>query len=255
MEALLAVVVGIFGLCFGSFVTLASYRLPRGEGVVKGASRCPSCNHALGIRDLFPVFSWVVSCAQCRYCNKSVHWRYPAIELITAAAFLSLYMRFGVTWQMLVLSLFAVALLVMIVADFEHYIIPDEVHYALLPLGAVYRIFNHVPLMEITGGLGLGLGIGLALRYGYQLLKKREGLGWGDVKFLAVVGLWLGTTPIVPFLFFSGVMGVCTALIWRLLGKGAIFPFGPALAFSLYFCVVYPEVPEAFWNLQRAFYQ
>jgi prepilin signal peptidase PulO-like enzyme (type II secretory pathway) len=142
-------------------------------------------------------------------------------------------------------------LLILIAADFEHYLIPDEVHWALLPLGAAHRFLAGAGLAEMTAGLLLGLGLGLSLRYGYSALRKKEGLGWGDVKFLAVAGLWLGLEPFVPFLFFSGLFGVATGLLWRRLGRGKLFPFGPSLALALFLCVVYPEASQAFWDLYR----
>ncbi len=237
------------GLCFGSFITLASYRLPRGEDVIVRPSRCPQCGTKLGVRDLFPVLSWLASRARCRHCQKPVHWRYPATELVTALLFLLAYQRLGIGWPLACVLGLAVGLMVMVVADFEHYIIPDEVHWFLLPLGVAYGIAVERDWTEILSGAGLGLGIGLALCYGYKFLRGREGLGFGDVKFLAVVGTWIGVLPMVPFLFLSGLLGIATALLWRLLKRGEYYPFGPALAASLFICVLYPEVPAAFWNM------
>ena len=102
---------------------------------------------------------------------------------------------------------------------------------------------------QVVGGLVAGLTLGLALHYGYRHLRKMEGLGFGDVKFLAVAGLWLGLQSIVPFLFFSGLLGVGTGMLWRLLGRGAVFPFGPALAVAMFLCVAYPELALHFWDM------
>jgi leader peptidase (prepilin peptidase) / N-methyltransferase len=248
------VIILFLGLSCGSFITLASYRLPRDEDIIFTPSRCTACNRSLKPRDLVPVFSWLANCMECRFCHKPVHWRYPMIEIITAGAFALIYARHGVSWEAGLLALLAIGLLIMIVADFEHYIIPDEVHYLLAPTGIAYRLFTGTHWFDVAAGFLLGLAIGLALRFGYQWLRKREGLGWGDVKFFAIVGLWLGVVPLVPFLFFAGLFGVLTALMWRSMGKGALFPFGPALALALFACVLYPEMPQAFWNLQRALY-
>jgi Flp pilus assembly protein protease CpaA len=145
--------------------------------------------------------------------------------------------------------LLAVVLLIMIVADLEHYIIPDSVHVVLLPLGFAYHYFHVSKPSEVLGGLGLGLALGLSLHYGYFYLRKKHGLGFGDVKFLAVAGFWLGMAPIVPFLFYAGLFGVFTGILWRTLNRGAVFPFGPALAVSLFMCIAYPEIPAQFWGL------
>lgn len=238
----------IIGLCFGSFVTLASYRLPREEDIVRKPSRCPSCDTVLRIPDLFPVLSWLRQGGKCRHCRVPIHWRYPVIELITGLLFVLAYQRYGLTLSAFCLMAVAVVLMVMIVADFEHYIIPDQVHLALLPLGLAHAAVTGRDWGDVAGGFLLGMGIGLALYHGYSRLRKREVLGYGDVKFLAVAGLWLGTLNIVPFLFLSGLVGTVTGLFWRLLGRGVYYPFGPALAAAFYLCVMYPELPAAFWH-------
>lgn len=239
-----------FGLVFGSFVTCASYRLPRGEDVVRKPSHCTACGVTLGFKDLFPVVSWLVAKGKCRHCGTRVHWRYPLIEIACAAAFLFIYLRYGLTPQGVMLALFAVALLIMIVVDFEHYIIPDEIHWALLPLGVAYHYFRGTPFTDAAVSMVLGAAIGLALHHSYRLIRKKEGLGFGDVKFLGVAGLWLGSVMLFPpFLFFSGALGVLTGLFWRFLGLGERFPFGPALAAALFICVAIPEWPALFWAL------
>ena len=236
------------GLVFGSFVTCASYRLPLEQDIVKKPSYCPRCNVRLGFFDLWPVFSWALAKGKCRHCHAPVSVRYPAIEMLTASAFLYIYAEYGLTLQAALLMLMAVALLIMIVADLEHYIIPDQVHVFLLPLGLAYHYALGTDPLSVLYGFLAGLAIGLTLHHGYRFLRKKEGLGFGDVKFFAVAGLWLTLKPIVPFLFFSGVLGVAFGLLWRLLGKGAVFPFGPALALSLFLCIAYPSVPAWFWT-------
>lgn len=239
----------VSGLVFGSFITCASWRLPREEDVVKKPSYCPCCNTKLGFRDLWPVLSWATAGGKCRHCKAKVHWRYPATELATVAVFFLLYDRFGLTSQSIVLGLLAVALLIMIVVDFEHYIIPDEIHYFLLPLGVFYHWIMQSDRGDVVGGVIVGLLIGPGLHYGYRWLRKKEGLGFGDVKFMLVAGLWLGLTAMPPFLFFSGALGVALGLFWRAIGRGPRFPFGPALAAAMFLCLVYPEIPAIFWAL------
>jgi prepilin signal peptidase PulO-like enzyme (type II secretory pathway) len=239
------------GLVFGSFITCASWRLPREEDIVKPPSYCPVCNTRLGFKDLWPVLSWATAKGKCRHCKAPVSVRYPLTEIATAAIFFLLYERFGITSQSIVLALLAVALLIMIVVDFEHTIIPDEIHYFLLPLGIFYHWIMKTDLGDVAGGVIVGLIIGPGLHYGYRWIRKKEGLGFGDVKFLAVAGLWLGLTAMPPFLFFSGVIGVALGLFWRMIGRGPRFPFGPALATALFLCLVYPEAVVWFWNLFR----
>ena len=237
------------GLTFGSLVTLVSYRLPLGEDIAIKPSRCPKCETKLRFLDLWPVLSWLLSCGRCRYCKAPISPRYPLTELVTASMFLLLYMKYGLTLQAILLALMGVALMVMIVVDIEHYIIPDQVHYILLPLALAYHVVVGTPAESAAMGFLLGAAIGLALHHGYRMIRKKEGLGFGDVKFLAVAGLWLGLKPIVPFLFFAGLFGVATGLLWRVIGKGPIFPFGPSLACSLFLCIVFPVASNMFWNI------
>ena len=241
------------GLCFGSFATMASYRLPRSEGIVFTPSHCTLCNARLRVADLFPVMSWLAQKGKCRHCGTGIHYRYPLIECATAAVFLSLYFRYGFNLPSVLLMMLAVCMVIFFVTDFEHRIIPDEIQIAMLLIGVVFRILIEIPLEEIISGAVVGLLIGLGLRYGYSFLRNREGLGWGDVKFLFVVGVWIGVTPLLPFLFFSGVLGVATAMVWRMMGKGAEFPFGPALGMSMFLCIIYPQLPNAFWNMHQLF--
>lgn len=238
------------GLVFGSFITLASYRLPLGEGIIRGPSRCPSCRTSLGFKDLWPVLSWLAHKGCCRHCRARISVRYPLIELVTAGIFLLLYARYGLSPAGIMLAFFSVILLIMIVADFEHYIIPDEVHLALLPLGVIYHWLASSPLDAVAVSCAFGAALGLMLHHGYRFLRKKEGLGFGDVKFLAVAGLWLGNIMLFPpFLLFSGLLGIMTGLAWRALGLGERFPFGPALAAALFLCVAYPEFPALFWAM------
>lgn len=237
------------GLSLGSFVTLASWRLPREEDVVLTPSRCPACRTRLTVRDLVPLFSWLLARGACRHCGAKISRRYPLIELLTAALVLAIYFRHGFTPETALLSLLGVSLLILIVTDLEHFLIPDELHWAMLALGLTYALWTGRPWEEVLAGFLLGMGTGLLLHHGYRWLRHKEGLGFGDVKFFAVAGLWLGLKPFVPFLFFSGLFGVCVGLAWRVAGKGAVFPFGPALALALLLGVAWPEIYNLFWNI------
>ena len=241
----------VLGTCFGSLVTLLSWRLPRDEKVGAVRSQCPACKTKLGMRDLVPVLSWVLAKGKCRYCGTGVHWRYPVIELLTGAATLGLAYITGVTILYLWVLILVISVITLIVTDLEHYIIPDELQIVMLIAGIGFCISAEVPYEVPVYGFVTGAAVGLGLKYGYLFLRNKDGLGMGDVKLLAVVGVWLGAEALVPFLFYSGVVGVLSALIWRALGKGEVFPFGPALAITLVVCLLFPQAPDAFWHLDR----
>ena len=233
------------GLAFGSFITCASYRLPLAIDVVRRPSFCPTCEARLGFWDLVPVFSWVFARGKCRYCACKISARYPLIEVVTAAIFVALYAGYGLTPQGFILAGMAVALLIMIVADLEHYIIPDSVHLLLAPLAIAYRLAADSLSLDIVWSFGLLSALALLLHYGYGALRGRDVLGFGDVKFFAVAGLWLDAGAIPVFLLLSGVLGVVLGLVWqKILGRGQLFPFAPALAIALFLCVIFPEYAE-----------
>ncbi len=238
----------IVGLCFGSFVTMLSWRLPRGENWMGGPSHCPHCNKNLGVKDLFPVLSWLTSGGKCRGCGVKISARYPLTELAQAALFLWVYWQFGLTPEGIILMAASVAIMIMVVIDFEHYILPDSMQVVLAVLALAFTYQTGKPWVDVVSGFGIGLSTGLALCYGYKWLMKKDGLGFGDVKLLAVVGLWLTPYEMVPFLFYSGAFGVATGLIWRALGQGKIFPFGPALLLAMFLLVVEPQAYELFWH-------
>ncbi len=245
----LAAIAFMVGTSFGSFVSLASYRLPRSLDVVRKPSMCPSCGATLRARDLVPLFSWLLAGGKCRHCGEGISPRYPLIELLLGLAFLLFYMQYGLTLEAVMLALLVTTLLLLIVADAETGLLPDEAQIALLLLGIGYHYMLETEYVIPLYGLAAGLVVGLGLRYGYRILKKRDGLGLGDVKFFAIAGLWLGITGLVPFFMLSGILGIATALLWRLLGRGEIFPFGPALAVSLGLCVIFPVVPAFVWQV------
>ncbi len=131
--------------------------------------------------------------------------------------------------------------MIMIVADLEHFIIPDCVHVILLPLACAYHYINNTLNPDILWGFLLMTGLALLLHYGYSKFRGRTMLGYGDVKFFAIVGVWLDFSAIPVFLLISGILGILLGLLWRAIGKGAVFPFGPALAIALFICVIYPD--------------
>ena len=252
LSPLIYVLIAALGACFGSLVTLLSWRIPRREPIGMTRSRCPSCLTPLSIPDLFPILSWCIHKGRCHHCHVSVHWRYPATELICAGLFTLIAAHSGISMESLCLAALATLLLTLIVIDFEHYIIPDSLQLLLAALALIYHfgIHNTHPATMLTS-LGVGLGTGWMLQSGYRKLRHKEGLGTGDVKFLAVAGLWLDIPLMVSLFFYAGLLGILTAIIWRLMGKGAKFPFGPALAISMFLLILYPEQLNLLTLLQQ----
>ena len=229
----------ILGLCLGSFATAIIHRIPRGiswisnHGGTPARSACPSCGHVLGIGDLVPLFSWILSRGRCRYCGARISCFYPFVEMSTALAVLALYAVWGAALPALCLYLSVPFLIAALVIDWRHMILPDSINVALFILAALFiaaqgdvgKALNHGAAGIILAG-GLYLTGALVGR-----IKGRAALGLGDIKFLFPAGIFLGMEALPSYLIFAGILGVLSALIRR----GGAFPFGPALIISLYF--------------------
>ncbi len=226
----------LLGLVLGSFVTAMSARLVGENAQIQGKTRscCPACGHVLTVRELVPLGSYLWQRGRCRHCHTSIHWRYPVIELVMLLVAAATYARWGIGLDALLALSTATALMILWVADWETYLLPDEGQLALLGMVTLWQWRVPLGWQEMAWGLALSGGVGLLLHYGYYVWKKRHGLGFGDVKLLATSGLLLGIWHIPQFLLMSGVAGVVLGLIWRYaLGRGQYFPFGPALLFAL----------------------
>jgi leader peptidase (prepilin peptidase)/N-methyltransferase len=233
--------------------------VPRGVSVSFERSRCPHCRHALGIPDLVPIFSWAALRGRCRFCKAPIGWRYPLIELATLGLCLAFYARFGFSAQTLVLYCMAPVIVAAADIDFAFKILPDSLNAAILALAATDIAANGLlssdPPGFITdhaegavGGMVLYAATSLILRYICMKALKKDPLGWGDVKFFAAAGFWLGTNPLAfsHFLLAAGIMGVVIALAWRKIHKEAEFPFGPALLAALVIILLLEPPPFIF---------
>lgn len=249
---LIAVLAAFIGASIGSFLTLVTYRLPRDEKIGLSRSRCPACATTLKARDLFPILSWLLSAGKCRYCKTRVSARYPLTELACAIGTVLAMHDYGVSLQAFAIAGLWWCIVAVFVTDLEHYIILDEVQIALIAFGALYHYAIGTAFMDVAIGAVTGLLIGLALKYGFLLLRKKDGLGWGDVKLLFGCGIWLASAiSFVPFLFFAGLAGIVFGLLWRISGRGEIFPFGPSLVACLLALTLHPEWMQFFWQLYQ----
>ncbi|TAN51476.1 MAG: prepilin peptidase [Rhodospirillales bacterium] len=235
LPSLLAYLVfALYGLATGSLAGALSYRLPRRQPVIFDRSRCPSCNATLSAVDLIPVFTWLFTKGRCRHCGAKVSARYPLIELTVTGLFLLSLALAPNLWAAVCLAFLGAGLVVLVVADLEMRLLPDPIQLGLALLAVGWRAATGGDWAQMLIGGVAGLGTALLLRWGFFLIRKRQGLGLGDVKFLGVAGLWLGLDGLPLFCFTAGVLGVLFGLAWRALGHGKVFPFGPSLAVSLF---------------------
>jgi leader peptidase (prepilin peptidase)/N-methyltransferase len=245
-DAVFAVLAGILGLIFGSFGTVVAHRIPRRESFVRGRSRCPACGQAIAARDNLPVLSFLVQRGRCRNCRAPISWRYPAMEIATAALFVTAALRFGISVEAVVYAALFWTLVVLAAIDLEHKLLPNRVVYPAFVVGwaglALGAFLDGSPERLLDAGLG-------ALTFGGLLFVVAfiypAGMGGGDVKLAFVLGTFLGyvggigVTLVGMFLAFllGGVIGVVVMVATGGNRKYQL-PFGPFLASGTIIAIV-----------------
>ena len=224
----------IFGAAIGSFLNVCIFRLPAGTSIIKPSSQCPHCHHPIRFYDNIPIISFAVLGGRCRHCKAKISWRYPLVELITAFLSLLLFLKFGLSWNYLVFFVFTAVLIVITFIDLDHQIIPDILTLPGIPLFFLAAVFIvKLSWVEALLGLLIGGGVLFVIAFVYELITKREGMGGGDIKLLAMIGGFLGWKSLIFVLLFSSfsgaLIGIAAMIIKKQDTKYAI-PFGPFLS-------------------------
>jgi leader peptidase (prepilin peptidase)/N-methyltransferase len=224
----------IFGAVVGSFLNVCIFRLPAKTSIIKPLSQCPHCHHPIRFYDNIPIISFIVLRGKCRDCDGKISWRYPLVELITAVLSLLLFLQFGLTLRFLIFFIFTAVLIVITFIDLDHQIIPDVLTLPGIPIFFLLAIFVvKITWLEALIGLLIGGGVLFAIAFVYELLTKREGMGGGDVKLLAMIGGFLGWKSLIFILLFSSFSGAIagiTAMIIKKQDMKYAVPFGPFLS-------------------------
>jgi leader peptidase (prepilin peptidase)/N-methyltransferase len=231
----------VLGAVVGSFLNVCICRLPQHESIVSPPSRCPRCGYRIPFYDNIPIVSYLLLGGKCRSCRVHISVQYPLVELANAVLTLLLFLKFGISFTFLGMFVLSSALVAITVIDLQHQIIPDVISLPGIPLGFVASFFigdlYHVG--DVLGwknsliGIVAGGGSLFLVATVYELLTKKEGMGGGDIKLLAMMGAFLGWRA-VPFIIFAGsllgsVIGISVMLAQKKDSKLAI-PFGPFLA-------------------------
>jgi leader peptidase (prepilin peptidase)/N-methyltransferase len=229
----------VLGLLLGSFLNVVITRLPRGEAVWAGRSRCPHCGAPLPWHDNVPLLSFWYLGRRCRFCQGAIPYRYPAVELLGGLLALGLWLRFSWSPVLWAYTPFAFALLALSVIDLENGILPDALTLPCTALGLVLGpLLTRLTVLEaLLGAVGGGAALAL-VAWLYKKLAGRRGLGEGDVKLMAFIGAFLGIEAVPWVIFVSALAGSLVGLVWVWL-KGRAeggnwrtlpIPYGPFLA-------------------------
>jgi len=242
IRAYFYVIALVWGMCMGSFLNCAAYRMCHGISIAKGRSKCDSCGHILGPKDLVPVFSYIFSKGKCRYCGASLSPIYVISEIVSGIAFLFIVLRFGWTLSTIELLILVSLMLCASFADLEDCIIPD----ILVILGIVNRVIfillSKNILSELKqsaiGGFCVAVPLYLVVIVMEKILKK-EAMGGGDLKLVFMLGLYVSIGQSLLAILIACFSGIIFAYASKKAKQQ--FPFGPSLCLGYYITLFFGE--------------
>ena len=221
----------VMGLVIGSFLNVCIYRLPRKESIVVPGSHCPHCGKGIRPYDNIPVLSYLLLMGRCRFCRQPISLQYPIVELLAGLAFYASYAAWGMTPPAFVNSIFLSVIIVLIFTDYNHQILPNVLTLPGIAAGVILSPYQEVAYFKdaisynlaslistdnpdawlpwigsITGAL-IGGGFLFLVAMAYQALRKRQGLGMGDVKMMAMVGAFAGWRLALLTIFVGSLLG------------------------------------------------
>lgn len=229
-----AVLAGLFGLLIGSFLNVCIHRWPRDLSVVVPRSRCPFCEEWIAWYDNIPVLSWFLLRAKCRSCGAAISARYPFVEALVGASFFWIC-RDGISPASVKTCLFVAMLVGLLFSDIETLLLPDQLTLGGLVIGFVFAAFVPVgdtlfallagllgatpgPTVAALGESALGgllpAGVFWFLGWAFEKLRHKEGLGFGDVKMIAMIGAFLGLRGALLSIVLASVSGSVIGLGW-----------------------------------------
>ncbi len=246
----------LLGISIGSFLNVLIDRLPYGEDIIKGRSYCDHCHHKLAWYDLVPLLSFIFLRRKCRYCKKLISWQYPAIELISGAFYLCVFIYWSnyfsflnpiylFYWLCVISALIAVFMI-----DLKYHIIPDQLVIFLVVTVSLFEflldrsnLINHF----LTGIIFFLFFLLLFI------ITKGRGMGMGDVKFAFFMGFFLGFPKIIISFYLSFLTGALISLILIIIRKKTMkstIPFGPFLVVATLVSLFYGEI---LWRILRLY--
>jgi len=228
--------VAVLGAALGSFLNVLIYRLPEEKSIIFPASNCPHCGKPIRFYDNIPIISFILLKGRCRACRGKISFRYPLVELITAVLSLLLFWKFGLTFKYLFSFIFVCALIVITFIDLDYQIIPDVITLPGIPIFFLAAlIVMGLRFQDAFLGFLLGGGCLYVIAFVYELVTKREGMGGGDIKLLAMMGAFLGWQSLLFILLVSSLLGAVVGIaVMMIKGQDMKYavPFGPFLSLA-----------------------
>ncbi|MEN8136772.1 MAG: prepilin peptidase [Thermodesulfobacteriota bacterium] len=235
----------LLGAIVGSFLNVVIIRIPQGDSIVFPSSHCPGCRTKLHWYDNIPIVSFILLRGRCRACKMRISRQYPLIELAMAVMAYALFARFSLSLLFTIYFVFCAALLAIILIDFYHQIIPDVISLPGILLGFAVSFINPLITWQSSAiGILLGGGILYAIAAAYYLFTKREGMGGGDIKLLAMIGAFLGWQSLPFVIFGSSLLGSVVgigAMLKQKKGGKTVIPYGPFLSIAAIIYLYYQQ--------------
>ena len=231
---LIEIFIFIFGLCIGSFLNVCIYRLPASKSIVHPRSMCSNCGTAIASYDNIPILSYLWLKGRCRHCRAKISLRYPTVELLGGLIALGTYLKFGLTIEALIYYIFFASLMVVTFIDLDHRIIPDVITLPGIPICfAAGFALPAITYKEALLGILIGGGSLFLVAWTYSLVTKKEGMGGGDIKLLAMMGAIVGWKGVLFTIFVASLVGTLSGLAVMLQSRNGLklaVPFGPFLS-------------------------
>ncbi|WAA12837.1 prepilin peptidase [Fervidibacillus halotolerans] len=230
----------VLGLIFGSFFNVVGIRLPKKESIVYPGSHCPHCNHPLRWYENIPVLSYVFLRGRCRVCREKISPIYPIMELVTGFLFTFSYFQIGWNVELILVLLFVSLLVIITVSDLYYMVIPNRILLIFFLLFVSFRIL--IPTEPFWDAY-LAAFIGFTILYILAIIS-RGGMGGGDIKLFATIGIVLGTKATLMTLFLSSLIGAIFGIIVILIKgykKRMPIPFGPFIAIGALLSYFYTD--------------
>jgi leader peptidase (prepilin peptidase)/N-methyltransferase len=254
MEKIVAIV--LFGLAWGSFLNVVIYRLPQRLSLFRPSSFCPACQKSIKVYHNIPLLSYIILRGKCRYCGERIPFSYPLVEFLTPLCFLLLYSQYALSFHFFASCLFASALIALGFIDFYLQILPDAITLPGILLALIYSLFrSDLNLTQALIGAVVGAGFLLFVYGAYYLLRRKEGLGMGDVTMILMIGAYLGLRGTLLTMILASLSGALVGVLFILFKKKDLqyaLPFGTFLAPAAYVSLLWGErIVRAYLSLFR----
>ena len=248
----------IVGSMIGSFLNVCIYRMPKGESIVFPSSHCTKCNYKIKWYENIPIISYIFLLGKCKQCKEKISIIYPVVELLTASVAIILYYYFGLTPKFFIYFVLFASLIVCSFIDFDVQLIPDIITLpgiviGLICAGAYPELLAETrldALKESFLGILAGGGSLFALGVIGELIFKKEAMGGGDVKLLAMIGAFVGWEIAILVFFIAPVFGAVAGIIIKIKTGKELIPYGPYLVLASFLCLLYSDkiLRVIFWS-------